>query len=154
MYLSTTFHSETKHQFDHILYVNSHTNDIVFEAQLDNWVDTVTFFKNIIQFLKKKAIRKTFVDTNNKDCYQFAVWHKNKLTPLKWFDLILSDDVTISHDIAFSVTLIKKNQLKINCGNFPFLYWKRDLDVPQYFELNSKLIAYKYIKNQVIRFAK
>lgn len=149
MHLTTTFYSETKHQFDHLLYVNIKTDEILFETKLAHWSNTLLFFKQIMQFLKRKAIRKSLVDPSNSICYQFAVWNDGKIQPLKWFDLVLSDNVTISHDTAFSVTLIKKNQLKINCGKFPFLYWKRNLDAPKYIELNSKLIAYKYIRNQI-----
>lgn len=148
MRLSTTFWSDEVHEFDNLLYVNGKTKEIVFRANLNDVQNTYRFFKNISKFVKSNIVRKTLYDDDV--WYQFYVLKDDDLVPIKWFDLIIDEKTTISHDIAFSTTLIKKNGVQVPFGKFPHWYknWERK-KFPAYRELNIKSRAYKYLANKV-----
>jgi hypothetical protein len=150
MKITTTFWSEEVHEFNKLLYINGNTKEVMFQADLDDNWDTYQFFKNISQFAKSPTMRKT-IDSHpyeKQDYYQFAVMEGDKITHIKWFDLIINEKVKISHDIAFETTLIKNNNIPISFGRFP-MWYERHVKLPKYREFNIKHRAYKYMANQV-----
>lgn len=154
MKLQTTFYSDKIETFEQLLYINGRTQEIMFQTDLNNVFQTYLFFKNLAKFVKTKKVRDTIkfdAWSYNDDYFQFATVVENKITPIKWFDLIVSDKNVISHDIAFETTLIKKNKRRLSFGQFPMVYYNRNENVklPKYRELNIKARAYKYMANQV-----
>ncbi len=156
MKLTTTFWSETVFEFDKILFINGNTNDIIFQADLNDAFASYIFFKNISKFvmtpLSRKALLKQqnsdYYDLNEKvDCFQFAVIKDGEIMPIKWFDLYINQYVKISHDIAFETTLVKKNGLRLSFGKFPMCYY--NINLPQYRALKIQAKAYKYFANQI-----
>lgn len=148
MKLTTTFWSEKIEEFENLLYINGSTKEIMFQTKLGDSLETYNFFKNIARFVKTKQVLKT-VDNicwNNEIYYQFAVQAEDKIIPIKWFDLVINEKVTISHDIAFETTLINKNGLEVPFGKFPLLSKRK---YSKYREFNIKSRAYKYIANQI-----
>ncbi len=146
MRLSTTFWSNDVVDFDNLLFVNGKTKEIAFHTNLNDVQETYQFFKNISKFVISPTVRKTlFVED---EWYQFYVMDGTEMLPIKWFDLHIAEDCVISHDIAFSTTLIKKNGVHVPFGKFPHWYksWK---NFSKYRELNIKSRAYKYIANRV-----
>lgn len=154
MKLQTTFWSDTVHTFDKLLYINGRSKEIIYQADLNNNYQTYLFFKDVEKFVKSKTMRKT-IDSdcwnNRDDFYQFAVILEGDVTHIKWFDLIISDNTVISHDIAFETTLIQKNDVDIPLGRFPMYYYRKykNPKLPKYREFNIKARAYKYMGNQV-----
>lgn len=143
MKITTTFGTEKVLDFKELLYINGKTQKIIFEADLNNKFNTYLFFKNIANFVSSKEVKKS------EDYFQFAVYWKGKIAPIKWFDIVLNDNNKISHDIAFETTLISKNGFKIPFGRFPMCYWNINISIPKYREFNVKNRAYKYIANQI-----
>jgi len=90
--------------------------------------------------VRKEAYRE------NEVCYQFAVLMDGKVMPIKWFDIVVDDKITLSHDIAFSTTLVKKNGISQPFGKFPMWYKER---LAFYREFNMKKTVYRYFANQV-----
>lgn len=159
MKLQTTFWSEKVHDFNTLLYINGRTKEIIYQTDLNNAFQTYLFFKNIEKFVKSKKMRDT-IDSDGwngrDDFYQFAVIFDNEITYIKWFDLVIHDQLIISHDIAFETTLIKKNGLDIPLGRFPMYYYRTQNNpkLPKYREFNIKAKAYKFMANQVKRLFK
>lgn len=151
MKLTTTFWSEEVHEFDKLLYINGNTKEIMFQTDLKNAFETYNFFKALAKFVKSTTMRKTIDNSawDNEDYYQFAVLRENEIIHIKWFDLVVSDKITLSHDIAFETTLIKKNGQTVPFGRFPMWYYNRNIKLPKYREFNVKAQAYKYLANQV-----
>lgn len=154
MKLQTTFWSDKVETFEQLLYINGRTEEIIYQTDLSNAFDTYLFFKNIAKFVKSKKVRDTihFNEwTREDDYFQFATIVDNKITHIKWFDLVVADNLVVSHDIAFETTLIKKNGIKLSFGQFPFVYYnyKKNVKLSKYRELNIKAKAYKYMANQV-----
>ena len=149
MKLNTTFWSKEVHSFDNILYINGATKEIIYETKLNDKFASYQFFKNIAKFVKTKRVRESILDYDRKEYFQFALMKDGEITPIKWFDLVINDNVVISHDIAFETTLIKKNNQRVGFGHFPMYYWNRNIDLPMYRELNVKARAYKYMANQI-----
>jgi hypothetical protein len=149
MKVTTTFWSDEVFEFDNLLFINGKTEDVLFEANLNDRFQTIDFFNKISKFVKSKEFLKTFTgwDYDSAFC-QFAVMKDGKVTPIKWFDLVISESVKISHDIAFETTLIHKNDLQIPFGKFP-MWYKEGKKFPKYREFNLKSRAYKYISNQI-----
>jgi hypothetical protein len=58
----------------------------------------------------------------------------------------MSREVFISHDHAFSTTMIAKNGIDVPLGKFPF-----NKHVSLYREFKLKARAYKFIANQIMR---
>ena len=146
MKVTTTFWSDDVHEFDKLLFIRGKTKEILFEADLNDAMETYTFFKNISNFVKLPAVRKTAFDDDV--WYQFAVMFKDEVTCIKWFDLVVDETLTLSHDIAFSTTLIRKNDVLVPFGKFP-MWYKGSKRFPKYRELNIKSRAYKYLANRV-----
>lgn len=150
MKLSTTFWSEQKHDFNKLIYINGNTKEIIFQTNLDDAFATYKFFKDIAKFVKSTKVLKTLdSDCYKQDFYQFAVSDEKEIIHIKWFDLIIDEKTTISHDIAFETTLIKKNNVIIPFGHFPMYYYRKNIQLPKYREFNVKARSYKYIANQV-----
>jgi len=148
----TTFWSKDEYEFDKLLYINGQSKEIIYQTSLDNAFETFCFLKNIAQFVKSKKVLDTISNdySDKTDFYQFATIHNNEIMHLKWFDLMINDKLTISHDIAFETTLIKKNGQTLPLGKFP--HWnKRNKKLPKYREFNLKARAYKYMANQIIK---
>lgn len=143
MKLSTTFWSEEVYEFNELLYINGKTQEVMFRTNLSNCVDTAQFFNTLAKFVKSKPVLNTAYTDN---WYQFAVIDEGKITLVKWFDLIISNDITISHDIAFETTLIRKNGQIIPFGKFP--NWRKKAP-SKYREFNIKARAYRYVANQI-----
>ena len=79
--------------------------------------------------------------------YQFAVRHNNDILPIVWFDLVINERITVSHDVAFSTVLIKKNNINIPFGKFPMVYKNRRLPIYREFKVKAK--AYTFISNLI-----
>lgn len=153
MKITTTFWSDKVQEFSKLLYINGNTKEIIFEADLNDVFATYNFFKNIAKFVKSPTVLKT-VDKNcwkGDDYYQFAVIHENEIWHIKWFNLVINDNIVISHDIAFETTLIKKNDVSIPFGKFP-MWYRKNTKLPKYREFNIKARAYKYMANQVKKY--
>jgi hypothetical protein len=151
MKITTTFWSDKIHEFTKLLYINGKTKEIMFETDLNDVFSTFIFFKKISKFVKSETVRKT-VDSNawERDIYyQFATVNEGGIWPIKWFDLIINDQTIISHDIAFETTLIKRNNIVIPLGQFPMVYYNRNIKLPKYREFNIKSKAYNFIANQI-----
>jgi hypothetical protein len=152
MKLKTTFWSEQEYEFDKLFYINGKTKEIVFQTSLDDAFETFCFFKSIARFVKSKKVLDTVAGNydDRGDFYQFATIKDDEILHIKWFDLVMDDKLTISHDIAFETTLIKKNNQPIPLGKFP--HWnKSNKNLPKYREFNLKARAYKYMANQVAK---
>ena len=153
MKITTTFWSKEKFEFSKLLYINGNTKEIMFETNLDNVFETYLFFKNIAKFVKSNEVLKTIDNSAwaNQTYYQFATIFEDKITHIKWFDLVINEKMTISHDIAFQTTLIKRNNVDIPFGRFPNLYYKNNIDpkLAKYREFNIKSRAYKFMANQI-----
>lgn len=152
MKLKTTFWSKEEYEFDDLLYINGETKEIIYQTQLSNVFGTYLFFKNIARFVKSRKVLDTLDEGYNgkADFYQFATIHDNQITHIKWFDLVINDKLTLSHDIAFETTLIKRNEQPVPLGKFP--HWnKSNKKLPKYREFNLKARAYKYMANQIIK---
>lgn len=153
MKLTTTFWSDKVHVFNKLLYIKGNTNEIIFEADLNDVFTTFVFFKEIAKFVKSPTVLKT-IDSDGwekQDYYQFAVIDGNEIVPIKWFELVVNDNLILSHDIAFETTLIKRNNVVIPFGRFPSYYYYKNPNVklPKHREFNIKSKAYKFIANQV-----
>lgn len=144
MKLTTTFWTDKVEEFDHLLFINGNTQEVVYEAKLEDLYQTQNFFRKVAQFVKTPLVRKS---RGTPDWYQFAVWVDGELTYLKWFDLVVSDKLTLSHDIAFETTLVRKNGLIVPLGQFP--YWVKAKKLPKYREFKVKAQAYRYLANQL-----
>lgn len=140
MYLSTTFGSKESHIFDHLLFIQSDTCEILFSTLLTDNSQTINFFEKLVKFHKKIKNNNSLKELP----MQFAVSIDNQITPICWFDLHLNNNCIISRDYAFNVTLLKKNGINIPLGRF-FTKKKHPLNR----EFNIKINAYKYIKNQI-----
>ena len=150
MKITTTFWSEEVHEFSTLLYIHGNTDEVIFETELNNPFASYEFFKQISQFNQTREIHKTLDEPYaKKQYYQFAVIHKNKICPIKWFDLVINESVVISHDIAFETTLIKRNDVIIPFGKFPMSYWQKGINLPKNREFNIKSRAYQFMANQV-----
>ena len=149
MKLITDFWTKEKFEFKEIFFYNNKTQDVLFKTDLNNPTQTVAFFKN----LAKKLKSLNFLRDEMVDHYQFAVMNNGELTPIKWFDIQINDNLKISHDIAFDTTLIRKNGLLIPFGKFPmYMYqikpnWKPSLYRKQKMQAN----AFKYIANLILK---
>lgn len=157
MKLTTTFWSKDIYEFDHLLFINGNSEEIVFQADLNNSWNTQLFFKAIAKFVKTKQVRDTLYGNpfNGKDAYyQYAIFVDGQVTPIKWFDLHINDKVTISHDVAFDTTLIKKNQIVVPFGHFPMYYYRKNENakLPKYREFNLRSKTCKYIANQIKKY--
>lgn len=151
MKLVTTFWSKEVHEFDNLLYINGKTQAIIFQTNLGDVPGSVKFFKNIARFVKSASVRKALYSGKYESevYYQFAVMKDGEMTPIKWFDLVINDKLTISHDIAFNTTLVKRNDVDMPFGRFPMYYYRRNINLPKYRELNVKARAYKFMGNQI-----
>lgn len=148
MKLKTTFWSENVNEFDKIFYINGSTEEIMFQADLNNALNTYLFFKNIAKFVKSKKVLNNMNSNSFKssEYYQFAIILKGKIKHIKWFDLVIQENLIISHDIAFETTLLKRNNVNLYFGRFTINYQKK---MPKYREFNIKSRVYKYMANQV-----
>lgn len=143
MKITTTFWSEEKFDFSELFYINAKTQEIVFQSDLNDMLNTFNFFQQITKFVKNFNMRK---EVFNSDLYyQFAVMKDGEITPIKWFDIVIDDKTVISHDIAFETTIIYKNDIRVALGGFPFGM----KHYAKHREYNVKARAYKYIGNQI-----
>lgn len=151
MKLSTTFWSNEVHDFSLIFFIKSNTKEILFKADLTNPWDSYVFFHTISKYIKSKKVKHNYATKSyeDRDCYQFAVWFQDKITPIKWFNLVINDKVILSHDIAFSTTMIRRNCIDIPFGRFSHYSKGNKKKYPIYREFNIKARAYKYMANQV-----
>lgn len=105
----------------------------------DSNLKIAQFFKDIAKIMKTKSMRESY--RSEDEHYQFALSSKDyDFFPVKWFTLWLDNGDKIDHDIAFSVTLIRKNDVPIPFGKFSFSRWS---EFPVYRELNVKRNAFK-----------
>lgn len=150
MKLTTTFWSEKVETLDTLLYINGKTKEIVAQANLNNKNQTYLFFKSLSKFIQTKKVLDSYKENfyENPTYYQFATILDNEITPIKWFDLVIDDKTTISHDIAFNTTLIKINDLRMPFGKFPM--WL-DKKLPKYREFKLKAKCYKFIANKIAK---
>lgn len=144
-------------EFDNIMLVffqrkNNYSYEeeqtIVYQVSIhDHPLKISKFFKDVSNFMKSKVARASC--HREKEYYQFVLSSKeHDFFPVKWFTLWLNNGDTIKHDIAFSVTLIKKNNENLHFGRFNFSDWEKH---PKYRELNIKRNAFKYISNQIAK---
>jgi hypothetical protein len=153
MKITTTFWSDEVHEFNKLLYINGKTKEVVFQTDLNDIFTTFLFFKDISNFVKSDTVRKT-IDASSWErdvYYQFATINETELCPIKWFNVVINDKVSISHDIAFETTLIKKNGIDIPLGIFPHWAYGRNphVKLPKHREFNMKARAYNFIANQI-----
>jgi hypothetical protein len=153
MKLTTTFWSKEVHTFEYLLFINGKTDEVAFKTNLNNKFETSAFFRKLAKFVKSPTMRKTidFQTWEKSDYYQFAVLVDGKVTPIKWFDLVINDNLTFSHDIAFDTTLIQSNGNHMPFGHFPMYYYKKNIHLPKYWEFNVKARAYKFMANQALK---
>lgn len=152
MKITTTFWGDEVHIFNHLLYIKNHNDEVMFQSDLNDMRATALFFKNIAKFMKTDEVKKTIDEfEDNPNYYQFAVRVDDVITNIKWFNLVIHDKLTISHDLAFETTLISKNKLRMTFGNFPMYYDSRNIKLPKYHSLNIKAKAYKFIANQILK---
>lgn len=153
MKITTTFWSDHVLEFSKLLYINGKNQEVMFEVDLNNKYETYLFFKNIEKFVKSKGVLNTLTNSYwaKQDYYQFATMYEGKITPIKWFDLVVNEKLVISHDIAFETTLIKRNGVRIPFGQFPMWYYynKPARKLPKYREFKIKAKAFKFMANQV-----
>lgn len=151
MKVSTTFWSEKVHDFSLLFFINSNNNEILFKTDLNDIPGSYIFFQQISQFIISRKIKNNYATKSyeDRDCYQFAVWFDDKICPIKWFDLIINNEVTLHHDIAFSTTMIHRNKLIIPFGCFPSYSSDNKKKYPKYREFNIKSRCYKYMANQI-----
>jgi hypothetical protein len=143
----TTFWSDAIHEFNKLLYINGRTEEVLFEANLNDVFETFLFFRNLSKFVKSREVLNSYY---KEDWFQFAVVVGGTITHIKWFDIVLDDDTTLSHDIAFETTLVRKNGFLINFGGFPYhLPPTKRRKLPKYREYNIKSRAYKYVSNRI-----
>lgn len=139
-----------KIMYVHTLYVNKNfktetKNTIIKEVDLSNPLLVAKFFKEISLMQKSKEHRLFSNHVAKFGFYQFYLSNKEyPMFPIKWFSLILDDGTKIDHDIAFSTTLIKRNNIII-----PFGSLFTETKCSRYRALNIKRQAYKYISNQI-----
>jgi len=143
MKVTTTFWTDDIYEFTELLYINGRTKEVIFRTNLCDRFETYKFFKAVSKFVKSSTCIDSY---NTKQWYQFAVVRDFEVEHIKWFDLVINDTMTISHDIAFETTMIVKNGIAVPLGKFPM--WA-DKEQPKYREFNLKARAYKYIANQV-----
>ena len=147
MKLTTTFWSDEVHAFDKLFFVQGSTKEIVLRANLNDVRQTHSFFTELSRLVKTKSVRETLF--SETEYYQFGVPNEyDEYSPIRWFDLVIDDTLTISHDIAFSTTLIHKNGELQPFGKFP-MWYKQPKKFPLYREFNIKSRAYKYIANRI-----
>lgn len=151
MHLTTTFWSDTVHAFHELWFVDNHDYTVHAHTDLRNAWSTYLFFRTVSRFMTSKQAKESLKE-ETKSCFQFAVKVDGKLTPIKWFDLHVGNDV-ISHDIAFWTTLIRRNGERVPLGRFPIQIWNEGKDTAKFRELNIKRRAYMYIANRVKRLA-
>lgn len=158
MQATTTFSKDKIETFHQIAYISIDNKNIIFQANIDNKYELSYFFRNCSKVNQQLKL----IDN---DRFQFAfISEHGKTIPVKWFNIHLNGNNVISHDIAFSTTLIEKNGLTIPFGLFPFsLISKRKVcGVRQLTKLEDKLYsyrrewsikarAYKYISNQILK---
>ena len=148
MHVATTFWNDQVFTFDRLFHVKTKSRDVRFQADLNSPSNTVKFFKDVAKFVASKECHDTMYTENR---FQFAVpgrpeINDNTIIPVCWFDLIISDELKISHDIAFNTTLLEKNNMPVPLGKFR-LHTSHKL--PRYREFNLKSRAYKFMANQV-----
>lgn len=143
MKITTTFWTEEKFDFSELLYINGITKEIMFKTDLNDTLNTFNFFQKLIKFVKNFNMRKEVY--NEVLYYQFAIMKDGEITPIKWFDIVIDDKTIIFHDIAFETTIIRKNDIRISLGGFPFGM----KHYAKHREYNVKARAYKYIANQI-----
>lgn len=148
MKLVTTFWTKETHDFYEFLFINNKTKEIIFRTDLNNKSQSSVFFKSVARLLKTRKflteMRSLWTGKSNA-FYQFAVIHNNEISPIIWFDLVINQRVTVSHDVAFSTALIKKNNVNIPFGKFPMVYKGRRLPIYREFKVKAK--AYTFISN-------
>ena len=158
MKLTTDFWGTEKFDFNNLLFVRVKGNkyEVVYEANLSSKDSTYNFFKTISKFILSKDVMKTIYANGwrGDEYFQFAVRDKGEIILIKWFDLKVNDKTTLSHDIAFETTMIRKNDILVPLGSFPMhrksnAKKKMKRILPKYREFNLKSRAYKYIANQV-----
>lgn len=146
MHLTTTFWSEDVHVFHELLFVRGHKQDftVMDRTALGCASDVSRFFRRLAAFVGTRQAR----EHRRRDdlWYQFAVMQGEELMPVKWFDLVLSNGVVLSHDIAFNTTLVRRNDMPVPLGRFP----RGSRRLPRYRELKLKRRVYKYIANQAL----
>lgn len=147
MKVVTTFWTEQKFEFTDLLYIDCKTDKVQFEVKLNLPWAVYQFFKDLERFVQTTAVRQASY-TDQAPHYQFAVLKDGKVTPIVWFDLVISDNLTVSHDIAFETTLLRKNGVIVPLGAFPFRYPKT-WHWPVHREFKLKKQAYRYIANKV-----
>lgn len=140
MKLITTFWNDNKFEFDQLLFINRDTHKVKYQTDLKNHHQTGEFFSDISKFINTSAV---YILKKADVCFQFAVIKDGEITPIIWFDLVINNKLTISHDSAFSTTIIHKNVVVVPFGKFFKEY------PPKHREFNIKYRAYKYISNQI-----
>lgn len=153
MHIETTNWGKEVIVFHKILYVlttydedhNQTFHTIKEISLLESKEKIVKFFSDVSKMQKSKQHRDSYF--KNTEHYQFFLDSaEHPMFPVKWFNLILDNGVNISHDIAFDVTLIRKNKMIIPFSRFfPSEFQKRS----KYHELIVKRNAYRYIANQI-----
>lgn len=140
MKVTTTFWTDEVFEFNELLYIDGETEDVIFRVKLSDQFEAYKFFKLIAKFVKSPRCLR------GSEWFQFAVVRNGKVEHIKWFDLVIDDNTTISHDIAFETTMITKNEISVPFGRFPM--WAK-VQLPKYREFNMKARAYRYMANQV-----
>lgn len=140
--------------FTSIMLIHNHgpynkpQQDIVFSVSLNEHpLKVAQFFKDVAKFMKSKKVLDTAF--SEKEHFQFALANEEyPIFPVKWFTFVLDNGDVINHDIAFSTTLIKKNNIRIPFGGFNLSQWE---SFAKYREYNMKRNAYKFISNQILK---
>lgn len=150
MKLVTTFWAKETHDFCELLFINNKTEEIILSTDLNNKMQSSVFFKSVARLLKTRkflAEMRSLWNGKSDVFYQFAVRHNNDILPIVWFDLVINERITVSHDVAFSTVLIKKNNINIPFGKFPMVYKNRRLPIYREFKVKAK--AYTFISNLI-----
>ena len=127
-------------------YAEEQKETVVKQVSIkDNNHKIAQFFKEVSDFMKTKKMRDS--ESSDSEHYQFVLSSEDfPVFPVKWFTLWLNNGDVITHDIAFSVTYIKKNGMTVPFGR---VIWKDYEMYPIYREINMKRNAFKYIANQI-----
>lgn len=143
---------KNKIEFDNISFVyfnrKENTQHTVFKIhRTASSLEISLFFKKLSQFIYSRSARKTLFSEG--EYYQFVLSNKeHDWFLVKWFSLVFDNGIQIDHDIAFSTTLIKKNNMIVPLGSFP--NWNKN-KYPVYRQFKIKRNAYKFISNQVLK---
>ena len=155
--LVTDFWSDEKFEFDKFLlmkgkrcnkeYITTYQVVKEIDLTLSNFY-IAQKFRELSKFIVSKEVLRTNLNGDDTTWYQFGVKYEGKLTPIKWFTLIINDNIQLHNDIAFDTPLIKKNSIQLPFGKFSM---HRTYKVSKHNEYKMKRNIYKYIANQIAK---